>query len=88
MFVKRFVGLKMVNLPVIKPEDEGSIAVCDADGDETLPADTLAILTEFLREKALIESNEIGRTDSEQMFGENWVGCITINVTSFECIRR
>lgn len=65
---------KMVNLPDIKPENESSVGDYDADGDEILPADTLAILTEFLREKALIESHEIDETGSDRTFGENWVG--------------
>lgn len=55
----------MVNLPGYQDEN---------DDDLTLPADTLAILNEFLHEKAVLESNELISNGAEKTFGENWVG--------------
>lgn len=57
----------MVNLPNAESDNEN-------DGREILAADTLAILNEFLREKALNESNEAAQVDGvDRTFGENWV---------------
>lgn len=54
----------MVNLPGYPNEN---------DDDLTLPADTLAILNEFLHEKAVLESNEQISNGADKTFGENWV---------------
>lgn len=55
----------MVKIPFINDEQRDNIEV---DDDIVLPADTLAILNEFLREKAETES-----TENSQSFEENWV---------------
>lgn len=47
----------------------------DSDDEPSLPADTIAILNEFLREQTVDESKENADNvdGTEKVFGENWV---------------
>lgn len=53
----------------------GIYANDDFDDDDAvkLPADTLAILNEFLRNKAYNETRELQQAESVNSFEENWV---------------
>lgn len=51
------------------------------DDPVTLPADTLAILNEFLQNKREQESSESNGPDKQNMFEEDWV-CLLLVIDS------
>lgn len=60
----------MVNLP----KNDNQAASSDDEDDLSLRADTIAVLNEFLNERALDDSRYmLDDSKFEQLFGENWV---------------
>lgn len=55
--------------------------IVNEDDPVTLPADTLAILNEFLQNKREQESSESNEPDKQDIFEEDWV-CLLLMIDS------